>query len=259
MFDMIDEDTAHKYTCFVLIFLAPIVFYVLMGGQKAEYGRYSKPKSGIMKPIIPGRMDWFLHSTSLLSVFNALQKTSSDEWKNHANLYILGMFVLHYIWRSIGFAFMVQSPKPMSIPLAISTSGFCFLNGWLQSRSAIYYDAIEVGPRFYFGAFLFFSGWAINFSSDLILINLRSGPEDKGYYIPKGFMFEYVSGANFFGECVEWFGFAIASNFMLAPLTFSVFTFSNLAPRAYQHHTWYLNKFKEEYPKNRKALIPFLF
>jgi 3-oxo-5-alpha-steroid 4-dehydrogenase 1 len=43
-----------------------------------------------------------------------------------------------------------------------------------------------------------------------VLRNLRK-PGDTGYYIPKGGMFEYVSGANFFGEILEWTGFAIAS------------------------------------------------
>jgi 3-oxo-5-alpha-steroid 4-dehydrogenase 1 len=29
-------------------------------------------------------------------------------------------------------------------------------------------------------------------------------------------------------------------------------------PRAYQHHLWYKQKFAEEYPPDRKAVIPFL-
>ena len=39
--------------------------------------------------------------------------------------------------------------------------------------------------------------------------NLRK-PGDKAYYIPRGGCFELVSGANFLGEIIEWFGFAIA-------------------------------------------------
>ena len=26
-----------------------------------------------------------------------------------------------------------------------------------------------------------------------------------------------------------------------------------------QHHNWYMEKFKGEYPRNRKAVIPFVF
>ena len=88
---------------------------------------------------------------------------------------------------------------------------------------------------------------------------MRKGIEDKKYYVPKGGLFEYVSGANFFGEILEWFGLAMASGFTLSTTTFVIFTFANLAPRAHQHHQWYLKKFQEEYPKNRKALIPFVW
>ena len=76
----------------------------------------------------------------------------------------------------------------------------------------------------------------------------------------QGGMFEYVSGANFFGEIVEWVGYAVAGN-ALAPLSFALFTACNVGPRAIQHHAWYRKKFngKEDsplYPPDRKALIP---
>ncbi|MHA1855496.1 MAG: hypothetical protein ACTSWX_09125 [Promethearchaeota archaeon] len=31
-----------------------------------------------------------------------------------------------------------------------------------------------------------------------------------------------------------------------------------MVPRAYSHHHWYLEKFPE-YPKNRKAIFPYIF
>jgi 3-oxo-5-alpha-steroid 4-dehydrogenase 1 len=34
-----------------------------------------------------------------------------------------------------------------------------------------------------------------------------------------------------------------------------VWTFANLAPRAWSHHKWYHEKFSD-YPLDRKALIP---
>ncbi|VDM71373.1 unnamed protein product [Strongylus vulgaris] len=69
-------------------------------------------------------------------------------------------------------------------------------------------------------------------------------------------MFEYVSGANFLGEIIEWTGYAIASR-SLPAIAFAIFTACNIGPRAIHHHQWYLNKF-QDYPKERKALIPFL-
>lgn len=57
---------------------------------------------------------------------------------------------------------------------------------------------------------LWLSGLLVNLHSDAILRRLRRLPGD-GYKIPRGGMFEYVSGANFFGECVEWTGYAVAT------------------------------------------------
>uniref|UniRef100_A0A0K0CUJ9 S5A_REDUCTASE domain-containing protein n=1 Tax=Angiostrongylus cantonensis TaxID=6313 RepID=A0A0K0CUJ9_ANGCA len=95
----------------------------------------------------------------------------------------------------------------------------------------------------------------INTTSDRILRSLRR-PGETGYRIPRGGLFEYVSGANFFGEIVEWTGFAVMSQ-SLPAFAFVFFTVCNLGPRAIHHHQWYLNRFPN-YPKDRKALIPFV-
>lgn len=52
-------------------------------------------------------------------------------------------------------------------------------------------------------------------------------------------MFTYVSGANFFGEIVEWAGFAIAC-WSLPSLAFFLFTAFNIGPRAVQHHRYHM-------------------
>ena len=55
-----------------------------------------------------------------------------------------------------------------------------------------------------------------------------------------GGMFTYVSGANFFGEIVEWSGFALAC-WSLPSLAFATFTALNIGPRAIQHHRYLMN------------------
>eukprot|EP00658_Telonema_sp_P-2_P065682 TRINITY_DN54873_c0_g1_i1.p1 TRINITY_DN54873_c0_g1~~TRINITY_DN54873_c0_g1_i1.p1 ORF type:complete len:108 (+),score=12.37 TRINITY_DN54873_c0_g1_i1:123-446(+) len=76
----------------------------------------------------------------------------------------------------------------------------------------------------------------------------------------------FVSCPNFAAEIVEWVGYAIAVYgasgmypTFIAALSFPVYTLCNLAPRAMQHHQWYVEHFGEEYRRlNRKALVPFL-
>jgi steroid 5-alpha reductase family enzyme len=109
--------------------------------------------------------------------------------------------------------------------------------------------------RIFLGFLLFFGGAYINIRSDNILLRLRK-PGETDYKIPAGFLFRYVSCPNFLGEMIEWSGFAIMA-WNVPALSFAVWTVANLAPRALHHHRWYLEKFSE-YPKNRKAFIPFL-
>ena len=101
---------------------------------------------------------------------------------------------------------------------------------------------------------LFLIGAYINNQSDTILINLRQGSEN-GYKVPFGGMFRYVSCPNHLGEIIEWIGFAILT-WSLPTLAFALWTVANLLPRAIEHHKWYHKNFKE-YPKNRKAIIPY--
>ncbi|KAJ6968797.1 steroid 5-alpha-reductase DET2 [Populus alba x Populus x berolinensis] len=63
----------------------------------------------------------------------------------------------------------------------------------------------------------------------------------------------------FFGGLVivEWFGWAVMT-WSWAGFGFLLYTCANLVPRACANHKWYLEKFREDYPKNRKAVIPFL-
>jgi 3-oxo-5-alpha-steroid 4-dehydrogenase 1 len=96
----------------------------------------------------------------------------------------------------------------------------------------------------------------INLKSDAILIGLRKKGE-KNYQIPKGFLFDFISSPNLFGEIIEWTGFAIMA-WNLPALSFAIWTFANLVPRSLNHHNWYKENFPD-YPKNRKAVFPYLF
>ena len=73
--------------------------------------------------------------------------------------------------------------------------------------------------RFTVGLFIFFIALVSNIISDSILRNLRK-PGDNKYYIPKGFLFEYVSCPNYFCEICEWFGFSVATNYYPAAILF---------------------------------------
>ncbi|MBK7956741.1 MAG: DUF1295 domain-containing protein [Bacteroidetes bacterium] len=80
---------------------------------------------------------------------------------------------------------------------------------------------------------------------------------DNKYYIPRGFLYRYISSPNYFGEMIEWIGFAVMS-WSPAAAVFALWTIANLLPRAFANHRWYQEKF-EDYPKERKAIFRLLF
>ena len=77
-----------------------------------------------------------------------------------------------------------------------------------------------------------------------------------GYKIPQGGMYRWITSPNYFGEIVEWVGWAIMT-WSLPGLAFALYTTANLAPRAISNHRWYRRTFPD-YPRERRALVPFL-
>lgn len=103
---------------------------------------------------------------------------------------------------------------------------------------------------------VFASGMAVNVWADMVLVGLKS--EGGGYKIPRGGWFELVSCPNYFGEILEWLGWALMT-WSWPGFGFFMYTCANLVPRARANHVWYLEKFAEDYPKSRKAVIPFVY
>jgi len=110
-------------------------------------------------------------------------------------------------------------------------------------------------PRFIIGIVVFAAGYMINHQSDAILLRLRK-PGESGYKIPQGGFYRRLSSPNYFSEIVEWIGFALAA-WTVPAWVFAWFTATNLVPRAFSNHRWYQEHFSE-YPKKRRAIIPFI-
>ncbi|XP_074755584.1 3-oxo-5-alpha-steroid 4-dehydrogenase 1 [Athene noctua] len=221
------------------------------------YGRYSSRRFGW---LLPARPAWALQELPSLLVPLGLAACGGAVAAAWPNRLLLGCFVVHYAHRALIFPLLIREGKPTPFFTFVLALLFCVYNGYLQGRSlsnyAKYPSGWLKGPCFITGFIGWLIGMAVNIHSDHILRNLRR-PGETGYKIPRGGMFEYVSGANFFGEILEWFGFALACC-TTESLAFALCTLFILGSRAKQHHQWYLEKF-EDYPKNRKTLIPFVY
>ncbi|XP_015218674.1 3-oxo-5-alpha-steroid 4-dehydrogenase 2 isoform X1 [Lepisosteus oculatus] len=222
-----------------------------------RYGRYVK-QSGARKSV-SARVAWLLQEFPAFFVPLLLWYTAGYETSAVGKALLLSLFCGHYFQRTFIYA-LLNKGQPFPLRIMISAAIFCTVNGFFQGHYMLYCaqydDAWLTDIRLILGLILFGLGMAINIHSDHILRNLRKPGEDH-YKIPRGGLFEYVSGANFFGEILEWFGYAVAT-WSLPAFSFAFFTTCSIGPRAYHHHRFYLQKFRD-YPKTRKALIPFIF
>ncbi|KAF4596755.1 3-oxo-5a-steroid 4- dehydrogenase [Pleurotus pulmonarius] len=96
-----------------------------------------------------------------------------------------------------------------------------------------------------------------NLSTHLTLRSLRpAGTGKRG--IPYGYGFGLVSCPNYFFETVGWFVICIMTNSIAAWLFFAIST-GQMAIWAVKKHRNYKKEFGKDYPRGRKAMIPFIF
>ena len=234
------------------IVLSPIQFLVT-----APYGRHIRADWG---RVMSNRLGWCLMELVSLVVFAGLF-LSGPNVKTAPMWIFFALWTAHYVNRSLVFPWRTRT-KGKTIPLAIvgSAMGFNIVNaglnglylGWFGDPYPTNWLA---GPRFNVGLVIFLAGAGINIWADNRLIALRSGTT-QGYTIPRGGLFVIVSCPNHMGEVIQWSGFALMC-WNLPALSFAIWTFANLVPRAVSHHKWYRRTFPD-YPPARRAVIPAL-
>ena len=240
--------------CLLWTGLAILVFLILLH-VSAPYGRHNRKGWG---PALPNKLGWFLMESPTVFLMIVFFLKSPFHF---VSLIFLVIWLSHYFYRVFFYPFTLRT-REKDIPAMVAGLAFVFniVNVNLNGRSIFIYRTYTLqwltDIRFLAGIILFITGYIINKHSDWILRNLR-GPNDSGYHIPFGGLYKWISCPNYFGEIIEWTGWAIAT-WSLAGLSFAVWTAANLAPRARNHHKWYRDHFPD-YPEERKALLPGLW
>lgn len=178
------------------------------------------------------------------------------------------MFELHYFHRSFICPFLMRGNSKMPISIMAMSVAFNLVNGYMQGKW-LFELAPQYSPymtnwfgswQFIAGTIVFFVGMAINWHSDYTIRHLRQ-PGDTKHYLPKGGFYNYVTSANYFGEIVEWAGWALLT-WSWAGFVFVWFTAANLVPRANSIYHKYQEEFAEEFnAKNPrlKRVFPFIY
>jgi len=281
---ILNNEDIHRYLSLFILFISLPMYFTLTRKITAPFGKHTPLKSTTTNKNTTGqtkntntisndahkwgalvnpKIAWFLfESPNLVWSYYAYQNRQIQVFDTSiANRTLFALFVIHYVNRCIIYPLkMKKSSTPVNLAILSSAFFFCSINGFLQAQNYCqfqsYYNTYHTNLNFILGLLLWIIGFIINIQSDSILRDLRKD-NDKSYKIPRGGCFHYVSCANFFGEILEWFGYAIASS-SIAAWAFWFFVLGNLLPRGIAHHQWYLKKFQEEYPKDRCAVIPFI-
>jgi protein-S-isoprenylcysteine O-methyltransferase Ste14 len=247
----------------VVSFEQAILVWILVGGIvfpllfkiTAPYGRHASA----VGPVLPAWLGWMLMEAP--SPLGMLLCFWVGDNRGAATLAFLILWQFHYFNRTILYPLRKTGQQaPMSLLIAGSSIFFNLINA---GTNGYYLFVIGpdrgqewlVDPRFIGGLALFLVGFGINYQSDRILMGLRK-PGESGYKIPHGGLYRYLSCPNYFGEIIEWLGWAILT-WSLSGLAFAFWTMANLLPRALAHHRWYQQKFPD-YPPDRKAIVPFV-
>lgn len=252
--------TPEEFNLFLLIMsgIAAIVFVALYF-LKAGYGMFRDSRWGIS---LNNKVAWVLMEAPVFIVM-ALLWWGSERRFEAAPLVIFLLFELHYFQRSFVFPFLMKGKSRMPVSIMLMGVVFNVLNGFMQGEWLFYLapaDRYTAGwltsPAFIIGTLIFLTGMAINWHSDNVIRHLRK-PGDTRHYLPQKGLYRYVTSANYFGEMVEWTGFAILT-WSAAGAVFAWWTFANLVPRANAIYHRYQEEFGPQM-RRRKRIIPFLY
>jgi 3-oxo-5-alpha-steroid 4-dehydrogenase 1 len=256
------EQQFHAFLGYALFTSMAAACAALSLGAVAPYGRYSNEKAlGISDwgPKVPAQLAWCLQELpSLVVPLVCLVRRGWGPTKATNGVLLLG-FLAHYAHRALVYPLRIRGGAPTPAYVMASATLFTLTNGYLQAGAlgGPWASAVPGDAAFGGGVLLFLAGALGNAYHDALLRALRE-PGETGYKVPTGGLFDYVSGANYLCEMVEWAGFALACRTPAAQI-FAACVIFNLAPRAVSHHAWYRAKFGDAYPAQRRALVPFLF
>ena len=252
----------YTFNLYLIIMSAiAVVVFVSLFFVDAGYGKFYDKKWG---PAVNNKLGWVLMESPVFITMLVLW-LCSDRRGDLVRMAFLFLFELHYFQRSFVFPFRLRGKSVMPFSIIVMGVVFNVLNALMQGGWIFYLSPDDyygrdwlTDPRFIAGFLVFIIGMYINIQSDDIIRNLRKNGDTR-HYLPKQGMFRYVTSANYFGEFIEWVGFAILT-WSWSGGVFALWTFANLAPRAARIYDKYKKDFGNELDtKKVKRMIPFIY
>lgn len=242
-----------EWTTWNIYLYAFLAVLVIGAGPVVYIGRqpssYNKAHTGV---VLPARLGMaILYSAPILALFFAakdyLRNASLVQWT------VIGAVSLHFVKRILESLFLHRYSRPASLSATLVVA-------FLYSTAAYIIGRMNETPVpapdgwFVTGVAFFFLGSAGNFYHHKLLADLRR--DSPGYFVPKGGLFEFTACPHYLFEIFTWLGFAILSRH-LAVWMILLFVIAYLTALSLRALEWYRAEFPD-FPKNRKAILPFI-
>lgn len=247
-------DQFYNITVLIVICLSGFVFLMLFF-VSAPYGKFLREGWG---PSLKTKWAWMIMESPSPLLMTYFFITSGPEI--FPKTVFICLWLTHYLHRTFIYPF-TQSGRNKSYPVILVFMAFIFncLNGFINGYGVFHrmlYDISWVFSwQFLAGVTIFITGFVINKTADEKLRRFRRKNADE-YVQPHGWLFNLISCPHYFGEIIEWGGWALMT-WSLPGVAFFLFTLANLLPRGIASHKWYREKFPE-YPGKKRAVIPFI-
>lgn len=241
----------------------------IIGGAlspQTPYGRFGNDKWGL---TLNPKFGWWLMEIPATVVFLWFY-LNSPRALEMAPMVLAAVWIIHYGNRGWFFplSIRVAPNRKSSFSIVIVLSGM-FVTGihgymharWFGELGSHLTAAWLSDPRFWIGLIIYACGLALILHSEAVVRNLRdpkklAAGEEQDYKIPYGGGYNWVSSPTYLGELTAWTGFAILT-WGLPGIVILLISAGNLIPRAIVTKRWYEEKFPD-YPKNRKAIFPYV-
>ncbi|CAG8557433.1 8687_t:CDS:2 [Paraglomus brasilianum] len=162
------------------------------------------------------------------------------------------MHIGHYL---VGITFYLVTG------LAVCIEGFGNLGVFDINASPLVFPLINslVKPKIVFSAVLFLIASYHQHKLHKILASLR-GPNSPKYSVTKGDWYDHISSAHYFAEILIYLSFVVLNSGGNITLWLAfLWTIVGLGVTARENEQWGKEKFKEDWPRNRYIIIPWIY
>jgi hypothetical protein len=256
IFRLLLDDTNYEILCIANMIL-PVVLLFYFLRHPLRLGRLYRPGTPKLKYEL--NATWAVFFSNSL-VFLTFQYVSTFFGGFNSGGFAAQFFLWIHVYRSIVMAWFrarASAPWPLEAVLYHCVNGA--MRGTLAARAIAgetdFYDLLPLWRVLLIPLILILAiaqAWL-----DYRLSALRE-PGERGYKVPDGFPFTYISSPSYFLEIVIWVLWGMTIPIDFGTIAIWLWLLPNVYARAEAIHRWYHRTFKGKYPRTRTAILPFV-